>query len=149
MAQSSYVPQEYCTTVRGMTEEAQTEIARLAEECAYAGAQFPNPEHPKAVAFQKVAERLRLVVLDPEAVPDDICHKVVIYFGQRPRRMAHKMARWCRAANLATGLRSAARLIPESGDGFVSIKEVLAGTATYLENTHFPVLYDPKGEEDQ
>jgi hypothetical protein len=139
--QDCYVPGECVTTVLAMVEEAQTEIERLQRECYEAGGKFPSADHPKAIAFQAVSEALGHIVLDASQVPGGAEHLVVWYPVWKPRRKAHPMARWCRAANLASGLRHAGRLCASAGFE-AKFEDYLAGVAYELESLTFPVLYD-------
>lgn len=147
MGQSSYVPQEYHNTVLGMVEEAQAEVRLLAEECAFAASRFPSPEHPKAIAFAKAAADLRLMILDVTMVPQVLQHRVVMYEGQRTRRTAHKMARWCRATNLARGLQASADVV-QAFFGYTHkpvLSDMLEQAAVCIRAVDFPPLYDKKG----
>jgi hypothetical protein len=149
--QDAYKDDERVTTVLGMVEEAQTEIEALHQECIRAAQGFhPTDEHPKALAFRKAAQDLEHIVLDQAVVMPEAMHRVVTYPIRRPRRVKHQIARWCRARNLASGLRRASVSFSGLGLPGQQLVDMLVQAAYELEAITFPVLYDPqpKGDAD-
>lgn len=104
----TYKPIEQRGSISDFVANAFEEISSLASECEEAASNFPNSDHPKATAFQEVADALQDIEAPDE--PKDPLFEELITVVQmiKVKQKKSPMSRAQRLDNATTALREVA-----------------------------------------
>jgi hypothetical protein len=141
----SYKPVKVVSTVEASIGHAYEAFDELADECALARDNFPNPDHPKAEAFGEAADALEGIWGLDGRLPEEVTQLEVRYVEFHPRRRAHNISRAMRLANASAAAQAAKERLESSElagtDDVAEMIERLDEALTMAEGVEFPGLY--------